>query len=202
MVAATILGLAVALTGCSGTSTDHGMDGVHGGSGTSSSTPMMTEAALPDGTNEQDVMFLRMMIPHHEQAVRMSESLLEKNDVPTAVAELAGRIADEQSTEITMMTGLLSELGRSSSSTGTGMSGMDSTGMMSGSEMDALDAAEGTEAARLFLDGMIPHHESAVTMAENEMDAGLDEAVVDFATSIVSSQTAEIDEMKALLAGL
>ena len=84
-----------------------------------------------------------------------------------------------------------------------GMAGMDhGGGMMSESDMQALEAAEGTEASRLFLQQMIEHHRGAVDMAQDEVDEGRNGDVVELARTIVDSQTAEIATMEELLATL
>jgi uncharacterized protein (DUF305 family) len=59
---------------------------------------------------EADVLFLQLMIPHHEAAVPMSEAVLEETDRPE-VERLAGAIAASQLGEIEMMKGLLNQRG-------------------------------------------------------------------------------------------
>ena len=73
-------------------------------------------------------------------------------------------------------------------------------GMMSDSDMDALRIADGTDAARLFLEQMTTHHEGAVEMAQTEIEGGQNPDAVQLATAIVSSQTDQIDTMEDLLA--
>ena len=68
--------------------------------------------------------------------------------------------------------------------------------------IDALAAASGPEFDRLFLSQMIPHHRSAVAMAETEIADGSNPDAVDMAREIVESQTAEIEEMQTLLTEL
>jgi uncharacterized protein (DUF305 family) len=53
-----------------------------------------------------DAMFLRMMIPHHQLAIDMSEQALDKAEHPE-LKELAQQIIDEQSAEIELMKGYL-----------------------------------------------------------------------------------------------
>jgi uncharacterized protein (DUF305 family) len=49
---------------------------------------------------------------------------------------------------------------------------------------------------RAFIDAMVPHHESAIEMAETALAAGLSQPdLVDVANDIVESQQAEIDQM-------
>ena len=75
-------------------------------------------------------------------------------------------------------------------------------GMMTSADLDKLKAAQGTEAAKLFLTQMTAHHEGALEMAKSEVADGKNTDALTLAKSIVSSQEAEIKEMKALLATL
>lgn len=181
--AALTIGLAVA--GCSA-----GSDQPAG----TSATPSTNSSAH----NTQDVMFAQMMLPHHEQAVEMSDVLLDKGDgVDADVAALAEQITDEQRPEITTLTGWLEDWGADSA-----MSGMDhsTSGMMSESDMTALDRASAEDAGTLYLRQMVEHHTSAVDMARTEVDSGRNTDAVALAESIVSSQTDQIAQMQRMLA--
>lgn len=72
-------------------------------------------------------------------------------------------------------------------------------GMMSDAELDDLDAADGDAFERMWLAMMVEHHEGAIEMAETEVDEGEDPDALDLARSIADSQSAEVEEMKALL---
>jgi uncharacterized protein (DUF305 family) len=61
------------------------------------------------GGNALDTMFLRMMIPHHQMAVDMSEEALSKAEHPE-LRDLARKISDEQSKEIELMQGYLAAI--------------------------------------------------------------------------------------------
>jgi uncharacterized protein (DUF305 family) len=61
------------------------------------------------GGNALDVMFLKVMIPHHQMAVDMSDEALSKAEHPE-LRDLAQNIRDEQSSEIELMKGYLSEV--------------------------------------------------------------------------------------------
>ena len=76
------------------------------------------------------------------------------------------------------------------------------SGMLGDDELKKLDAANGTEAAKLFLTQMIAHHEGAVDMANAEVRGGKNPEAVKLAKDISASQTDEIKEMKDLLAAL
>lgn len=190
-VAAVPLAAILALTGCSGGSGSMpGMD--------HDSVPMTT-ATTAASASESDILFVTMMIPHHEQAIEMSDTLLSKSGVDERVTALAAQITAAQQPEIDTMKGWLSDWGVSMSG---GMSGMDHGGMMSESDMQALAAADGSDAARLYLEQMTEHHQGAIDMAQDEIDGGADGEVVALARSIVDSQAAEISTMKELMASL
>ena len=180
-------------TGTPGGST-HGAD--HG-------SPSAMSSMMPDANadhNQADIMFAQMMIPHHAQAVEMSDIVLAKPDLPAEVAALATRIKDAQAPEIETMTGWLKAWNVPTmmpDHSGDGMSGMvDAEGL------EKLKAAQGTEAARLFMEQMTEHHEGAINMAKQEIGAGKYPDAIQLARDIVTAQEAEIAEMKKLLAAL
>ena len=150
--------------------------------------------------NDADVAFATGMVPHHRQAVQMSDVLLSKSGVDPDVTDLATKIKGEQAPEIEEMTGWLSDWGAPAATGDMGSMGGTGGGMMSADEMNALSSAEGRGAQTLFLQGMIRHHEGAVGMAQTELDQGENADAKELAQSIVTSQQAEIDAMKQLLA--
>lgn len=189
-----------------------------------SSGPAGTSGGMSTGTdagseerNDADVMFAQMMIPHHRQAVDMSAMMLDKDGIDPDIATLATTIQEAQVPEIETMTGWLEAWGEPQEPEG-GMEGhamgetdaedesMDDAqpmdGMMSGDQMDRLEAAEGAEASRLFLESMTAHHEGAITMAQEEIADGQNPEAVRLAETIVATQQAEIERMAELLAAL
>jgi uncharacterized protein (DUF305 family) len=178
-----------------------------------SATP--TSDAVSEEHNDADVMFAQMMIPHHKQAVEMSEMMLAKDGISPEITDLATTIKDAQGPEIETMTGWLEawgepmepESGTDDGSEGHDMGEMGSDsesmeGMMSEDQMSDLESAEGTEASRMFLESMTAHHEGAIGMAETEINDGENPEAIELAETIVDTQQTEIDEMKELLAGL
>ena len=140
-----------------------------------------------------DLMFAQMMIPHHQQAVDMGEIAATRASSPEILA-LAKQIAEEQEPEIALMDSWL---------TGSGAGGhmdhnMGMDGMLTDAELETLKAATGPEFDRLFLEGMIAHHEGAISMAESVVDSKNPE-VAKLAASIIKSQTEQIEYMKELL---
>ncbi|MFD1211825.1 DUF305 domain-containing protein [Arthrobacter sp. GCM10027362] len=198
-LSATALAAALVLAGCgsaesgSSESSMPGMD--HGATAQSPSAPASDTAAAH---NSADAMFARMMIPHHQQAVQMSEIMLAKDGLDPQITRLAEQIKAAQAPEIETMTGWLKTWGDHSSMSGN--HGME--GMMTEEDLAALEKAQGTKASKMFLTQMIAHHEGAITMAEEEVSNGSNPEAVALAKTIVKDQRAEIQKMKDLLAGL
>ncbi|WP_243730607.1 DUF305 domain-containing protein [Nesterenkonia salmonea] len=72
-------------------------------------------------------------------------------------------------------------------------------GMMGEEDIAELEAAEGDDAARLFIEQMIVHHEGAVSMAESHLANGESPEALELSEEIISVQQAEIDQMEDLL---
>lgn len=191
--------------------------GTQAESSTSASAAASTSATAGAQThNDADVSFAQGMIPHHAQAVEMSDMLLAKEGIDPSVIALAEQIKAAQAPEIEQMNGWLSEWGADASETtspssssmpghdmsGEGMPGMSGDGMMSDQDMAAMQNAQGAEAARLFLSQMMAHHNGAIMMAQQEIDAGQFPAAIELARSIVSTQQQEITTMEQMLESL
>ena len=205
LASAALIVASLSLVGCS---TGNGMMGGNGygnGNGGNGGMSNGDSPSASDSFNMADIQFTAMMIPHHEQAVEMSDMILAKSDIDPEVTELAQQIRDAQEPEIKQMKGWLKDWDvNMGSMNGDGMSGMDHSmnGMMSDDDMQALEDASGTEASRLYLEGMTEHHEGAIEMADDEIADGKDPDVIALAKEIKTSQAAEIETMKTLLAGL
>lgn len=192
----------LAVTGSAGCSTNDsspmpGMSGMGHGSSTASAAPPGSASPASGPHNQADVMFAQMMIPHHQQAIEMSDIILAKTGIDAAVTDLAAKIKAAQGPEITTMAGWLAEWGQNPSPS-TGMGG----GMMSQADMDALRDADGDDAARLFLTGMITHHQGAIAMAKQELADGQNPDAKQLAQNIIDAQQAEIATMNTLLQNL
>lgn len=197
------------------------------GQTTTSATATANATTSPGGEaqNQADVMFAHHMIPHHEQAIEMSDILLAKQSIDPRVTDLAQQIKAAQGPEIEQMQDWLKQWGNPpmppmpsgsmpmppGDMPGHGNMPMPSrdmqtmpgmAGMMSEQDMAALQNAQGVEAAKLFLTQMITHHEGAITMAQDEIKNGQFPAAKEMAQSIVTTQQREIDTMKGILASL
>lgn len=182
--ALSIVGLLVA--GCS---TDHSsMDAGDTNGDSSSSTAVQTS------NNMADIAFAQMMIPHHEQAVVMSQYALTNTGNPQ-VLTLAQEIIDAQGPEIAQMTAILDRFNMDMG----GHAGHTMAGMLTEEELKELQVAQGPEFDQLFLTGMIAHHEGAINMADDVLASGSDTEVRALAETIVAGQQAEIEYMQELL---
>ncbi|GHD46071.1 DUF305 domain-containing protein [Mycetocola manganoxydans] len=190
VLAAVALAATVTLSACS--------TGVSGGSGETAGTTAPSASAEAQ-FNDADVMFAQMMIPHHEQAVEMSDIILAKDGIDEQVTDLAQQIKDAQGPEITQLNDWLDAWGADAD-----MGGMDHgmDGMMSEEDMEVLESASGAEASTLFLEQMIEHHKGAVEMAETEIAEGENQDAIEMAETIVSTQSEEIAVMENLLGSL
>lgn len=141
-----------------------------------------------------EAMFLQMMIPHHQQAIVISDLAISisKNE---DILKLANQIKGAQAPEIDQMKSWLKAAGLGENP-GHSMHAM--AGMLTDSQLEQLKNSTGKDFDRQFLSGMIAHHQGAVEMVrmiENSSDLKLR----DFGEQIIQSQSSEIAVMKQLL---
>jgi uncharacterized protein (DUF305 family) len=150
------------------------------------------------------------MIAHHAQAVTMA-ALVPSRTSRQEMRLLAQRIDVSQKDEIAMMQGWLRERDLPVPAEGADHQHHDAAGqalqmpgMLTADEMASLDAATGPAFERLFLEGMIKHHQGALVMVKALFDTGGgQEAVIfRFASDVDTDQRAEIARMTALLGTL
>ncbi len=195
---ATTLGLAA----CGNTDTDAGgMGGMSPSSSTASATPSSgSSSSVSAAFNMADVMFVRMMVPHHEQAVAMSDTLLAKSGVNPEVTALAEEIKAAQQPEIATMNGFLAAWGEDMGDGGMGgMNHGGDDGMATDAELQEFEQADGVTGQRLYLEMMTAHHTGAITMAQTEIKDGDSPEAIQLAQDIVTAQQQEITVMKDLL---
>jgi uncharacterized protein (DUF305 family) len=170
--------------------------------------PPSTKATLPP-RSQADVEFMQGMIMHHAQAVEMT-ALIASHTENKELRLLGARISSSQSGEIRFMKRWLAARGEPLSMAMPEMPNMDMShqtmplmpGMLTPDQMEALRKAKGAEFDRLFLTGMIQHHNGALTMVKDLFDtagAGQDADVFNFATDADNTQRAEIRIMQNML---
>jgi uncharacterized protein (DUF305 family) len=172
--------------------------------------PPSTKPKLPP-QSAADVQFMQHMIVHHAQAVEMT-ALIESHTENKDIRSLGARISKSQDDEIKFMKRWLTARGQPVSAplhqmhqthgTDTSHHEMLMPGMLTAKQMDALKNAKGEEFDRLFLNGMIQHHNGALIMVKdlfNTAGAGQDAELYNFASDVDSGQRAEIKIMQTML---
>jgi uncharacterized protein (DUF305 family) len=134
--------------------------------------------------------FLIMMIPHHLQALEMSE-LVATRSFNREIRDLAEGIQGAQDPEIQLMRKILADSGVINLPTIDHMHGM-----LTAQEMRELAKASGESFDRLFLTGMIKHHKGAIDMVALTQGSLLLE---ELGKEIFQGQKKEIEVMQELL---
>jgi uncharacterized protein (DUF305 family) len=154
---------------------------------------------------QADIDFMRDMIVHHVQAVEMTALVRERTESHD-IRLLAERIEASQDDELRMMRRWLTERGAplpDEHAHHMPQVHVDMPGMLSAEEMSALRAARGAGFDRLFLEGMIKHHEGALVMVAKLFatdGAGQETEMFQFASHVDSDQRMEIMRMQRMLA--
>jgi uncharacterized protein (DUF305 family) len=150
-------------------------------------------ASSPKATplfSADDLTFAEEMIPHHEQAVLMSDIALT-NSTSDDILALARDIKAAQAPEIEQMGSW--EGVRASTHMGHMMDGM-----LSDEQIQQLRDSKGAAFDRLFIEGIIMHHEGAIKMAQ-KVTASTNKEVAALAAAIIEAQEKEIAFMKELI---
>ena len=160
------------------------MDGDHGGE----TVPGHTSHAAGMTAAMGEQAFLEQMVPHHEAAIAMAQLALHRAQHPQ-VRALARDIATSQEDEIARMRTWHRQWYGSSLRP-------DTTALIMGTDMSALETAPADDFDRVFLAMMIPHHASAVLMADGVRAGGPRSQVARLADEIISAQAKEIGLMQ------
>lgn len=163
-----------------------------------------TSASVSDVHNDADIEFAQMMIPHHEQAIEMAKMVPSHSTNPQLNA-FAKQVEAAQAPEIAQMRSWLAAWGVSESASAGSMEGhghnaqgdgsVPSEGMMTPAQMEQLEAANGSTFDTMWYRMMIEHHQGAVDMSKAELADGSNPQAKALASSIIKSQTAEIQQM-------
>ncbi len=164
--------------------------------------------AIPD-PNSTDIGFLQDMRTHHEQAVYMGLYYLDDDGTSPALRDIAREIVFGQSIEIGRMIQLLRQFGaKETNESDTAMAWMNAPtpadrmpGLATDADLDKLLASSGSDADKLFVALMTAHHQGGIHMAQYAVDHANVIEVRRFAFAMVTGQTGEINEMRALVAG-
>jgi uncharacterized protein (DUF305 family) len=167
---------------------DHGQMG-HGSRGMSSNG--MARQMLMENGKYSDRAFIDAMVPHHQGAIAMAEVALETAE-HEEIIELSRNIISTQQAEIEELKAIKKE------EFGTSQVPME----MSAQEMQMMGMTDPDELAnkepfdKAFIDAMIPHHQSAIEMAQVAVENSDNPQIKELAENIVSAQQKEIEQMK------
>ena len=174
-----------------------GMEGMDHGemSGMDMGSEEMARQMLTEGGGYSDENFINQMVPHHRGAVEEAQVALE-NAEHEELRNLAEGIISDQRTEIDLMRDIKEE------EYGTREVPM----QMSSQEMEMMGMMEDPQALadedpfdRAFMNNMIPHHQSAIAMAEVALEESENPEIRELAQNIMESQRAEIEQMQGWL---
>jgi uncharacterized protein (DUF305 family) len=150
-----------------------------------------------------DVMFMQQMIPHHKQAIVLSNLAPERTN-SDVILELAKKIETSQKDEIVFMQSWLEDRDENHKHSMT-QSHMHMMGMATPDQINELSKSEGVSFDELFLRLMITHHEGAIKMVDRLKDqpgSAYDQVLNDFVSDLDNDQSVEIERMNVLLTNL
>jgi len=159
--------------------------------------------------SEPDIAFIQGMLAHHAQAVEMV-ALVPRRTTRRELLLIAERIDVSQRDEMTWMRDWLAEhriptTENHGAHDHAAMGHASMPGMLTPEEMAALTRVSALEFERRFLEGMIKHHEGALTMIAalfGSQDAAQRPEIFAFASDVDADQRAEIVRMRKVLAAL
>ncbi len=137
-----------------------------------------------------DRAFLSMMIPHHTAAVAMSKAVLPVSQ-DEQVKAWANAIITSQQEEISTMNMLLKPYG------GPNVTLMALMQKSMGGMAGVVNMAKDPELA--FVQGMLPHHSSAIDMAKLALEKSTDAQVLKLSRDIVVAQAGEMYDFQTWL---
>ena len=171
---------------------------------TTSTTTTDAPPPPPSSANEADADFVRMMIPHHHQALVLSRLAPDRTTSSDLLA-LAGRIDVEQTVEITTMQQWQAQNGFDETDPESAYTMMmqdpmmiEMMGMATQAELDQLETLSGTAFDKLFLQLMIDHHQGAIDMCVQVMTHGQEPVLQSMANEMLTTQSTQIFQMQAM----
>ena len=162
---------------------DHGSMGMGSGE--------MARQMVMENGKYSDERFIDAMVPHHQGAIEMAQVALKHAD-HEEIKELSHNIISTQQAEIEELKAIKQEeFGTSKVPMEMSQEQMRSMGMM----MDPQELANKEPFNKAFIDAMIPHHKSAISMAEVAHEENHNPRIQELAGHIISAQKAEIEHM-------
>lgn len=136
--------------------------------------------------------FIEHMIPHHQEAIDTAGEVLERGGTTKEIRDLMNSIITAQTAEIdSMKTWYETWYGELNEDSGTYEPMMRELENLSGAELD-----------RVFLEDMIMHHMGAIMMARSVQPYVEHNEIAELTQNIVTTQSAEISQMRQMLQNL
>jgi uncharacterized protein (DUF305 family) len=152
----------------------------------------MARQMLEDGGEYSDENFIDMMVPHHRGAIDEAEVAIENAEHEELRSLSEGIIADQRAEIEDMREIKEDEYGTREVPMQMSEGQMGMMGMMEEPE----ELANEDPFDRAFIDNMIPHHQSAIAMAEVALDESENPEIRELSRNIIDSQRAEIEQMQ------
>jgi uncharacterized protein (DUF305 family) len=150
---------------------------------------MAREMVMENG-KYSDKAFIDAMVPHHQGAVEMAEVALQ-NAEHEEIKQLSRNIISTQRAEIQELKAIKQqEFGTSEVPMEMSAQEMQMMGM---TDPEALANRDPFDKA--FIDAMIPHHQSAIEMAQVSLEESENPKIKELAGNIISAQQEEIEQM-------
>jgi uncharacterized protein (DUF305 family) len=163
---------------------DHGSMGMGSGG--------MARQMVMENGKYSDKAFIDAMVPHHQGAIAMAEVAL-KNAEHEEIIQLSRNIVSSQQAEIEDLKSIKQEeFGTSNVPMEMSPKQMRGMGMM----MDPQQLANQKPFDEAFIDAMIPHHRSAIEMAQVALENSDNPKIKELAQNIIGAQQREIEQMK------
>jgi uncharacterized protein (DUF305 family) len=151
----------------------------------------MARQMVMENGKYSDERFIDAMVPHHQGAIEMAEVAL-KNAEHNEIVQLSENVVSTQQSEIEELKSIKQEeFGTSNVPMEMSQEQMRGMGMM-----DPQRLAKREPFDKAFIGAMIPHHQSAIEMAEVAYEKSKVSEIKELARNIVSAQKREIEQMK------
>lgn len=161
-------------------------------------TPTASEPPTePVDPTPADINFAQMMVGHHEQAIILVDIAFERSS-NAELLELAEEISAAQGPEIELMRSWVIEWGYEPLEY-EDHKDHEMPGMLTDEELAEIEDAPAEDFDRLWLEGMIEHHEGAILMAEDQLRDGVVPYVSELSEEIIEVQDAEIEYMREMI---
>lgn len=162
---------------------------------------MMEDMKLDSPSGNASVDFLMGMIPHHESAVAMAESLLKYGGENEEIKKLAEDIIDVQNKEIEEMNEMIEELSDDSLKDEEKEAAYleEYNKMFDNPHAHHVDVSNAKSVDEAFAMGMIAHHQMAVDMARAIFEYTDSDRLKEMSQDIIEVQEQEIAQMQKLL---